>query len=124
MVYIGVKRKNSEFKISNSTSYKGFNFFHFMLTLLLTQLVRNIPGIFAQCSLSVTIFRSSREDLENILKENIILVLKVYDLTITNVDLLAKSSNHKAMFPKYSKNIPRISFSKIFQEYPRNIIRL
>ena len=44
------------------------------------------------------------------------------DLTITNVDLLANSSNHKAMFPEYSKNIPRIFVSKILQGYPRNII--
>ena len=38
--------------------------------------------------------------------------------TITNVDLLANSSNHKAMFPEYLKNTPRISVSKIFQGYP------
>ena len=41
-----------------------------------------------------------------------------------NVDLLANSSNHKAMFPEYSKNIPRISVSKIFQGYPWNNVRL
>ena len=41
-----------------------------------------------------------------------------HDLTITNVDLLANSSNHRAIFPEYSKNIPRISVSKIFQGYP------
>ena len=43
-----------------------------------------------------------------------VFVLKAYDLTITNVDLLPKSSNHKAMLPEYSKNILRISVSKIF----------
>ena len=48
-------------------------------------------------------------------------MLKVYDFTITNVDLLPNSSNHKAMLPEYSKNNPRISVSKIFQEYPQNI---
>ena len=50
-------------------------------------------------------------------------MLKVHDLTITNVDLLANSSNHKAVFPEYLKNIPRIYVSKIFQRYPRNIAR-
>ena len=78
-------------------------------------------------------FRTSREYLENVFKENIfyqilggkvVFVLKMYDLTKTNVDLLANSSNHKAMFPEYSKNIPRISVSKIFQGYLRNIVRL
>ena len=34
-------------------------------------------------------------------------MLKVYDLTITNIDLLENSSNHKEMFPEYLKNIPR-----------------
>ena len=76
---------------------------------------------------------TSREDLGNIFKENIfkkildrkvVFVLKMYDLTKTNVDLLANSSNHKAMFPEYSKNIPRISISKIVQGYPRNIVKL
>ena len=50
-------------------------------------------------------------------------MLKVYDLTMKNVDLLVSSSNHKAMFPEYSKNIPRISVSKIFQGYFRNITK-
>ena len=51
-------------------------------------------------------------------------VLKVYDFIIANVDLLADSSNRKILFPEYSRNIPWISVSKIFQGYPRNIIRL
>ena len=59
-----------------------------------------------------------------ILDGKVSFVLKVYDLTITNVDFLANPSNHKTMFPEYSKNIPRISVSKIFQGYPRNIVRL
>ena len=72
-------------------------------------------------------FGASREHLGKLLRENIFLkildgkvafVLKVYDLMIANVDLLANSSNHKAMFPEYSKNIPRLSVSKIFQGYP------
>ena len=46
-------------------------------------------------------------------------VLKMYDLTITNVYLMEISSNHKAMFSEYSKNIPWIFVSKIFQGYPR-----
>ena len=36
----------------------------------------------------------------------------MYDLTITNPDLLANSSNIKATFPEYWKNIPRISVLK------------
>ena len=48
----------------------------------------------------------------------------MYDLTKTNVDLLINSSNHKAMFPEYPKNIPQIFISKTFQGYPRNITRL
>ena len=62
-------------------------------------------------------------------------MLKVYDLLITDVDLLANSINYEAMFPEYSKNIPRMSVSKIFQvdleenwkfpkEIPRNIVKL
>ena len=51
-------------------------------------------------------------------------VLKVYDLRITNVDLLANSGNHKAMLPVYLKTILQIYVSKIFQRYPRNIVRL
>ena len=48
----------------------------------------------------------------------------MYDLTIANVDLLPNSGNRKAMFPEYSMNILRISVSKIFQGYPRNIAML
>ena len=51
-------------------------------------------------------------------------MLKMYDLTITNVDLSANFSNHKAMIPEYLSNIPLISISKIFQGYPRNIAML
>ena len=90
-------------------------------------------GIFAECSLSVAMFRASGEHLGNILEENtfkkilngkVVFVLKVYDLMMTNNDLLVNSSNHKAMFPEYLKNIPRISVSKIFQGYFRNIAKL
>ena len=63
-------------------------------------------------------------DIPGVFNGKIVFVLKVYDLMITNVDLLANSSNHEAMFPQYSKNIPQISVSKIFQGYPRNIVRL
>ena len=78
-------------------------------------------------------FGTSREHLGNILKEKIfgkviggkvIFVLKVYDLIITNVDLLANSSNHEVMFPEYSRNISRMSFSKIFHGYSRNTVKL
>ena len=44
-----------------------------------------VPSAF-ECSLSVAMFRASREHLWNILKENI--CVKMYNLTITNVDLL------------------------------------
>ena len=66
------------------------------------------------CSLSVAIFGTSREHLGNILKEKIfsklldgkvVFVLKVYDLIVTNGDLLAYYSNHEVMFPEYSRNI-------------------
>ena len=56
--------------------------------------------------------------------EKLLFVFKMYDLKITNVDCLANSRNHKAMFPEYLKNIAQISVSKIFQGYPRNIVRL
>ena len=93
----------------------------------------NIPGIFAECSLSVLMFGVSREHLGNILKENIfkkvfdgkvVFVLKAYDLIIANVNLLANSNNHKVMFPEYSRNILQMSVSKSFQGYSRNILRL
>ena len=45
-------------------------------------------------------------------------------MIITNVDLLAISSNHKVMFPEYSRNIPWMSVSKSFQGQSRNILRL
>ena len=48
----------------------------------------------------------------------------MHDLIIANVDLLANSSDHKAMFPEYLKSIPRISVSEIFQGYPQNTVRL
>ena len=78
-------------------------------------------------------FLASREHLGNMLKkiffqkildEKVVFVLKVYDLRITNVDLLANSGNHKAMLPVYLKTILQIYVSKIFQRYPRNIVRL
>ena len=47
-------------------------------------------------------------------------MLKVYDLTIGNIDLLAKTSNCEVMFPDYSRNILRMSVLKIFQGYLRN----
>ena len=35
----------------------------------MSQLVRNIPEVFAECFLSVAMFRASREHLGNMLKE-------------------------------------------------------
>ena len=48
----------------------------------------------------------------------------MYYLIIINVDLLANSGNHEVMFPEYSRKIPRISVSNIFQEYPWNNVKL
>ena len=61
---------------------------------------------------------------KKIIDEKVVFVLKVYDLAITNVDLLANSSNHKEMFPEYSENLPQISVLKISPEYPWNIVML
>ena len=100
-------------------------------TTTTTKLTRSIPGILAVCSLRVAMFGTSREHLGNILKGKIFLKvlhgkvifgLKVYDLIITNVDLLTNS--HEVMFPEYSRNIPRVCVSKIFQGYLRNIVKL
>ena len=77
--------------------------------------------------------RDMQEHLGSILKENIFLkvlngkfvfLLKVYDMIIKNVDLLANSSNHEVMFSEFSRNIPQMSVSKIFQGYPGNIAKL
>ena len=47
--------------------------------------------------------------------EKLFFAFKVYDLIITNVHLLTNSSNREVMFSEYSRNIPRMSISKIFQ---------
>ena len=92
---------------------------------------RNILGIFAVCSLSVAMFRSFGEHLGNISKENIFLkvlngkvtfVLKVYDLIITNVDLLTNSSNHKVIIiDKFAiiHNIRGTFYECCFKNFPR-----
>ena len=67
---------------------------------------------------------SKKNIFKNILDGKVVFVLKVYDFTKTNVDLLANSSNHEAMFPEYLTNIPQISVLKIFQGYPGNIVIL
>ena len=51
-------------------------------------------------------------------------MLKLYDLITTNVDLFTSFGNHEVMFPEYLRNIPRMSALKIFQGYPRNIVKL
>ena len=75
-------------------------------------------------------FGTSREHIGNLLKEKLFLkvlvgkvvfMLKVYDLIIKNVDLLANSSTHEVMFSEYSRNIPQMSVLKIFQGYPRKL---
>ena len=79
-----------------------------------------------QCSLIHGTFREhfKGKGFLKVLHERVVFVLEVYDLVITNVDLFANSSNHKVMFPEYSRNIPRMSVSKSFQGYTRNILRL
>ena len=108
---------------------KAWTFF-FKITFFLDL---EIKKIFAESSLSVAMFGTSREHLGNILKGNIfwkvvyrkvVFVLKVYDLIITNVYLLANSNNWEINFREYSRNIPRMSVSKIFEEYPWNIVKL
>ena len=59
-----------------------------------------------------------------VLDGKVVFVLNVYDLIITNVDLLVNSSNHEVMFPEHARNIPRLSVSKIFRRYSRNITKL
>ena len=61
---------------------------------------------------------------EKLLDGKVVFKLKVYYVKIINVDHLANSNNHKAMVPEYSKNIPRISISKLFQGFLRNIVIL
>ena len=98
---------------------------------------RNIPGKFAECSLNVAMFRTSREHLENILTENIFqqivdgkvaFVLKIYDLMKTNVDFWQipiiteqcfqniQKIFHEFLFQNYSKIIPGIlqSYKNVF----------
>ena len=90
-------------------------------------------AIFRESSLNVAMFGTSREHIGNILREKIfwkvleekgVFVINLYDLIITNVDLLVKSSNYEVMFPEYSRNIPPIAVSKISQGYSRNIVKL
>ena len=65
-----------------------------------------------------------KKNFLKVFDEKVVFVWKVHDLIITNIDLLANSSNRKVMFPEYSKNIPRMSVSKSFQGYSWNILRL
>ena len=80
---------------------------------MLSQPTQNIPRIFTECSLNVVMFWTYREHLENILKGNIFnknfngkvaFVLKMYDLMITNADLLANSSNVFRIFKEHFMN--------------------
>ena len=68
-------------------------------------------------------FGTSRKHLGNILKEKIF--KKFLDenvafvfLIITNVDLLANSSNHEVMFQGHSRNVPKIR-TFCFENIPR-----
>ena len=62
------------------------------------------------------------KDLFKVLDGKVVFVLKLYDLIITNIDLLANSSNYEVIFTKYSRNI--MSVSNIFQGYPPNSVKL
>ena len=94
-----------------------------------TQYSRNIRCVFPQRCNVRDIQGKFREhfkgkDFFKVLDGKVVFVLKVYDLIIANVDLLANSSNHEVMFPEYSRNIPRIPFLITFQGYSRNIVKL
>ena len=78
-------------------------------------------------SLSVAMFETSREHLGNILKEiiflkvlngKVVFVSKVYDLIITNVDLLTNSSrsNVSRIFEEHSTNVCFYKVMKIILE--------
>ena len=89
----------------------------------------NIRWVLSQCCNVWDIQGKFREHFKEnffwkVLNGKVVFVLKVYDLIITNVYLLANSSNRKVMFPEYSWNTPRMSVSKIFQRYPQNIVKL
>ena len=65
-----------------------------------------------------------KKNFEKVLDGKVVFVLKVYDLIISNIDILANPSNHEVLYPEYSTNITRMSVSKVFQEYPQNIVKL
>ena len=91
---------------------------------MLSQPTQNIPRILTECSLNVVMFGTYKEHLEIILKGNIFnknlngkvaFVLKMYDLMITNADLLANSSNVSRIFKEHFMNfcLERICLERI-----------
>ena len=102
-----------------------------------TQYSENIRWMFPKCCHVPGIQGTFREHFrgkyflknsqwKNCFCVKIAFVVKVYDSTMTNVDLLVNSSNHKAMFSEYSKNIFMKSKSSknCFVSYPVKILRL
>ena len=123
LIIISIYKRKNSWKSSNLV---------WLANSSLSQPACNIRAIFAECSGRVTVFGTSREHLGNILRKNFLLkvldgevvfMLKVYDLIITNVDLLANFSNHELMFPEYLRNIPRMYVSGILYSYVENIFR-
>ena len=55
----------------------------------------NIPGVFPQCCNGQNIQGTFRKNLNG----KVVVVLKVFDLIITNGDLLANFSNYEVIFP-------------------------
>ena len=94
-----------------------------------TRYSMNICWVFPQCR---NVWGTQGTFMEHFRKKiflkflywKVVFVLKLYDLIITNIDLLANSSNHKAMFPVYSRNIPRMSVSKSFHGCSRNVFQV
>ena len=86
-----------------------------MMSINPTQPVHTILGIFTVCSLCTAVFGTFKEHSRNTLKEmifitvlngKVVFVLKVYDMIITNLDLLENSSNNEVTFPEYLRDIP------------------
>ena len=56
--------------------------------------------------------------------DKVVFKLKMCQFIKTYANLLVNFRNHEVMFPEYSRNLPLMSVSKIFQGYPRNTVKL
>ena len=83
---------------------------------------RNIPGILSECSLSVEIFRVSREHLRNMLKENILKQILdgivVFVLKVSHVIVKWQISK---ITKQCFQNIRKIFQEFMFQKYSKDI---